>query len=116
MHGLLVAALQGTTGCVRFMRAVPSIMIFVKLGREQMVKKVAVVVVEFEDDENDIEDTSSLAMWVEAAMGRSRSVDVTAYSTPEDLAADVKDGHSIFSNLNHTQPVTSVQDTPAPKM
>lgn len=81
-----------------------------------MVKKVAVLVVEFEDDENDIEDTSGLATWVEAAMGNSRQVDVTAYSTPEDLAADVRDGYSIYSNLGDAQPVASVQDSPVPKI
>lgn len=81
-----------------------------------MVKKVAVLVVEFEDDDNDIEDTSSLATWVETAMGRSRHVDVTAYSDPDDLAADVKDGFSIYSNLNDAQPVSSVQEIPVVTM
>ena len=77
-----------------------------------MVKKVAVLVVEFEDADNNIEDISDLAMWVEAAMGYSRRVDATAYSTPDDLADDVNNGHSIYSDLNDTQPVPRVPVSP----
>jgi hypothetical protein len=63
-----------------------------------MTKKMALIAVEFDDPDNNFEDASDLATFVDGLLSqRLTGVDVTVYSTPEAVLADTNDGVGIFA-------------------
>lgn len=74
-----------------------------------MTRKLAVIAVAFDDPEDDIQDTSDMATWVQTALGIG-GVDVTVYSSPEALVADTAEVNSVFSEGRQGTPVPHHED------
>lgn len=63
-----------------------------------MTKKMALIAVEFDDADNNFEDASDLATYVDGLLSKElQGVDVTVYSSPEAALADANDGLGIFA-------------------
>jgi hypothetical protein len=62
-----------------------------------MVKKLAVITVEFDDPEDNFEDASDFATYVEGKLDDLNGLEVLVYSTPSALAADTTEGLGIFA-------------------
>lgn len=65
-----------------------------------MTKKKALVLVEFDDPEDDFTDTTHFAQYIAAVTGELKGGDVTVYANPGDLMADIDKGYSIFAPGN----------------
>ena len=81
-----------------------------------MAKKVAVVVVEFDDPEENFETAADFATYVDIVMHELRGKDVTVYVNPEELVLDTEEGNTPFSDGRQDRPALlgRVQDQ-APK-
>ncbi len=62
-----------------------------------MAKKMAVIAVEFDDPDDNFEDASDFAVYVESRLNKLNDLDVTVYSTPDALAQDAAEGYGIFA-------------------
>lgn len=78
-----------------------------------MTRKMAVIAVEFDDDEENFENASDLASYVEVHLSGLNKIDVTVYATPEALVEDSQDGFGIyaFDRENPATPIGSVAET-----
>lgn len=76
-----------------------------------MTKKMALIAVEFDDADNNFEDASDLATYVDGLLSKDlKGVDVTVYSSPEAALEDSKDGLGIFATAR-TEGRTPINST-----
>ena len=73
-----------------------------------MAKKMAVIAVEFDDPDDNFADASDFAFYVECSLNKLNDLDVTVYSTPDDLAQDTAEGYGIFAE-NRENAATPIQ-------
>lgn len=78
-----------------------------------MTRKMAVIAIEFDDDEENYENASDLAEFVESHLSGLNKINVNVYATPEALVEDSRDGFGIYAydRENSATPIGFVAET-----